>query len=85
MARRLAQLVAVSALNGFVVLSLCYLGVRGLQGGLSDSSDAENHWQGVGLLVMALVALAWSIGCFIVLTPAARTRVGEGLMRRPVR
>ena len=73
--RRLAQLVAVSALNGVVLFSLCYLGVRGLEGRLTDTSAAENHWQGVGCLVMALVALAWSIGCFIVLMPPGHTRL----------
>ena len=66
---RLTMLVAVSALNGLILLGLCFFGVLGLRGRLSDTSDSENFWEGVAFFTMALVALAWSVACFAVLKP----------------
>ena len=81
--RRVARymlLVAVSAFNLCVVLFLCAFGVLGIRGGLSDTSESENVRQGVGFLAMALVAVAWAVGCFIVLKPREpnRSRICTG-------
>jgi hypothetical protein len=65
-------LIGVTLVNGVITCTLFLLAILGLNGGLSDTSDRENRWQGIGFLAMAVLGVVWSIACFIALKPRKR-------------
>ena len=65
-------LIGVTLVNGVITGTLFPLAILGLTGGLSDTSDRENRWQGIGFLAMAVLGVVWSTACFIALKPRER-------------
>ena len=70
-------LLGVTLVNGLVTGTLFCLGILGLSGDLTDTSERENHWQGMGFLAMTVPALLWSAACFIALKPRKRGETGR--------